>query len=143
MKDGVKPEPKLHGSFVGRGAGSRLWASEGFIVFVSCGRMAASVNLRRVSKRFYDTLLDRHVRVAWAMRYSKAYLGRSDGASARAVAPASAGCASVEETFWDSPEKVDLKFCNNSAGGFWDVRLYVLLAKVSCERLTLRHSRYC
>ena len=29
-----------------------------------------------------------------------------------------------------------MKFCNNSAGGFWDVRLYVLLAWVPCERLT-------
>ena len=31
---------------------------------------------------------------------------------------------------------MDLKFCNNSAGGFWDVRLYVLLALVPSERLT-------
>lgn len=58
MKEGVNPEPKLHGSFVGRGAGSRLWASDGFIVFVSCGRMAALVNLTQVSKRFYHTLID-------------------------------------------------------------------------------------
>ena len=58
MKEGVNPEPKLHGSFVGRGAGSRLWASEGFIVFVSCGRITALVNLKHVSERFYHTLLN-------------------------------------------------------------------------------------
>ena len=61
--------------------------------------MAALLNLKYVSECFRDAPLNPYVRVAWAARYSKAYLGRSDGASARAVAPASAGCASAEETF--------------------------------------------
>ena len=49
MKEGVNPEPKLHGSFVGRSVGSWLWESDGFIVFVSCDRMAAVVNLRSLA----------------------------------------------------------------------------------------------
>jgi hypothetical protein len=64
MKEGVNPEPKLHGSFAGRGAGSRPWASDGFIVFASCDGMAALLNLKHVSEYFHEAPLNHYMRVA-------------------------------------------------------------------------------
>lgn len=42
----------------------------------------------------------------------------------------------MDETSWPNPENLDLKVSYSSAGGFCDVRLYVLLALLTLERLT-------
>jgi len=74
MKEGVNPEPKLHGSFVGRSVGSWLWESDGFIVFVSCDRMAAVVNLRILVTVYIIHCLDS---VSSASRAIRAIAGRT------------------------------------------------------------------
>jgi hypothetical protein len=64
----------------------------------------------------------------------RTYIGRTDGATSRAVAPDTTSAEVVLTlALWAMPGNLDLKVSYNSAGGFWEERLCCCEVRLALE----------